>query len=67
MKHSNWPLEDLSHPNHTLKTPRVSKYDGMGAYAPNSTKIPLSGWIGGIAFVAGMVALLYIGAAAGFQ
>lgn len=64
---SNWPLEDLSHPNHTLKTPRTSKYDGMGAYAPNSTKIPLRGWIGGVVAVIVLFAVCYVGAAAGFQ
>ena len=41
-KHSNWPDGiDRSHPNFTLRTPGRSKYDGMGAYAPNSSKIPL--------------------------
>lgn len=42
MQTSNWPHgTDLGHPNFTGRVPRVSRYDGLGGYAPNSTKIPL--------------------------
>jgi len=42
MQTSNWPGGvDLSHSNFTLKFPRASRYDGQGAWAPDSSKIPL--------------------------
>lgn len=38
---SNWPAGvDLSHPNYTLRTPRTSRYDGMGGWKKDSTRIP---------------------------
>lgn len=65
---SNWPGNvDYGHSNFTMRTPRVSKYDGKGAWAPNSTKIPLRGWIGGAVAVIVLFAVCYVGAAAGYQ
>lgn len=62
----NWEgFTDLSHPNFTGKTPRVSKYQG-GGWAPDSHKIPASAWFGAIAFVGLFFAVAYIGAAVGF-
>ncbi|HCP79407.1 MAG: hypothetical protein CML16_03190 [Pusillimonas sp.] len=44
MHNSNWPDGiNRSDPNHTLVTPRVSKYDGKGAWAKNSSNPPW-GW-----------------------
>lgn len=41
MNISNWPGGiDRGHPNFTGRTPRVSRYDGQGGFAPNSGKIP---------------------------
>lgn len=65
---SNWPSgTDYSHSNFTGKFSRVSKYDGVGAWAPNSTKIPIRGWIGGTIAVIVLFAVCYVGAAAGYQ
>lgn len=42
MQTSNWPHgNDLGHSNYTGRIPRVSKYDGRGGFAPNSSKIPV--------------------------
>lgn len=66
-KVSNWPFShDLSHPNETLRTPRVSKYDGVGAWAKDSSRIPPVAWLGAIAVVGLFFAVAYIGAAVGF-
>jgi len=38
---SNWPGGiDYGHSNFTLRFPRVSRFDGQGGFAPNSTHIP---------------------------
>ena len=67
MNTSNWPQGvDYSHPNYTLKTPRRSKYDGVGAWAKDSSRIPASAWLGAAAVIALFFAVAYIGAAAGF-
>lgn len=67
MKASNWPgAVDYGHPNHTLKTPRVSRYDGMGAWEKDSSKIPLTAWLWAAVFVAAMVAMMFVGAATGY-
>lgn len=70
MKTSNWPGGiDRGHSNFTGRIPRVSKYDGQGHWAPNSSTPP-GGWLrAGVktAFVvAGAIALFYVGAAVGF-
>ena len=53
MPTSNWPHSaDFGHPNYTGRIPRVSKYDGQGAFAANSSKIPV------------VAALLYVGGTA---
>ena len=37
---SNWPDGvDRGHSNFTLRFPRTSRYDGVGGWAPNSSKI----------------------------
>lgn len=42
MQSSNWPGGiDRSHSNYTLRFPRASRYDGVGGWAKDSTKIPL--------------------------
>ncbi len=67
MKSSNWPGGiDYSHSNFTRKFPRVSRYDGMGAWAKDSTKIPFAAVIGAIATVAVAGVVLFVGAAVGF-
>lgn len=44
MKTQNWPGGiDLSHSNHTLRFPRVSRYDGVGGWAKDSSTPPW-GW-----------------------
>lgn len=48
---SNWPAgQDLGHSNHTLRFPRKSRYSG--GFAPDSEKIPASGWFGLVAVAA---------------
>ncbi|TAL89256.1 MAG: hypothetical protein EPN62_08635 [Candidimonas sp.] len=53
------------HPNWTGHTQRVSKYDGMGGFAPNSGTPP-GGWLPAIlsslAVVGLFAAMFYIGA-----
>lgn len=45
MKTSNWPAGiDYGHSNYTGKTPRVSRYDGVGGFAKDSHDIPLAAW-----------------------
>lgn len=67
MKAQNWPLgQDLSHSNHTLRFPRVSKYDGVGAWAKDSSRIPVRAWLGAVVVVGLFFAVAFVGAAAGF-
>ena len=41
MQTTNWPHgTNLGHPNFTGRIPRVSRYDGQGGWAKDSTKIP---------------------------
>jgi len=42
------------------------KYDGMGGYQKNSSRIPVKAWLGLAVFCLVMYAVLLIGAAAGF-
>ncbi|MAK55452.1 MAG: hypothetical protein CML17_06375 [Pusillimonas sp.] len=61
MHNSNWPGGvDYGHPNHTLITPRVSKYDGKGAWAENSSNPPW-GWPLAIALGIALFALILFG------
>ncbi|MCI2809353.1 hypothetical protein [Eoetvoesiella caeni] len=67
---NNWPGGvNYGHSNFTGKTPRVSKYDGQGHWAPNSSTPP-GGWLPVIAGTAVVMviagAVMYIGAAVGF-
>lgn len=65
-KVSNWPGGvDYGHQNHTLRTPRISKWDGQGAWAKDSAKIPPSAWLGAFVVIGLFVALMFVGAAAG--
>lgn len=65
MKASNWPGGvDYGHSNWTLKHKRTD--DWGGAWEPGTHRIPVSGYIGGAAVVALLIALLYIGFGAGF-
>lgn len=57
---SNWPGQDLSHSNYTLRFPRVSKYDGMGAWAKDSSTPPW-GWPLAIAAGVAVFALFLFG------
>lgn len=67
MKVSNWGgFTDLSHPNFTGRTPRTSKYDGVGGWAKDSSKIPASAWLGAAVVVALFIGALYLGAVAGY-
>ena len=59
---SNWPDGiDRGHSNFTLRFPRSSRYDGVGAWAPDSSKIPVLpavGFIGaGALFIWGILRL----------
>lgn len=58
--------QSRDHPNWTGHTPRVSKYDGVGGFAPNSSS-PSGGWFQaislGLIVVALFGAMFYIGAA----
>lgn len=66
-KVSNWPFDnDLGHPNQTLRTPRVSKWDGQGAWAKDSSRIPVGAWLGAFVVVGLFFAVAFVGAAAGF-
>lgn len=61
MRTSNWPGGvDYGHSNHTLRFPRVSKYDGMGAWAKDSSTPPW-GWPLAIAAGAAIFALFIFG------
>ncbi|MBC7201904.1 MAG: hypothetical protein H5U29_00070 [Pusillimonas sp.] len=61
MHNSNWPGGiDRSHSNFTMRTPRVSKYDGKGAWAKNSSTPPW-GWPIAIALGIALFALLLFG------
>lgn len=58
---SNWPTgQDLSHSNYTLRFPRVSKYDGMGAWEKDSSTPPW-GWALAITTGAAVFALFLFG------
>lgn len=66
-KVSNWNHStDLSHSNWTLRFPRVSKWDGQGAWAKDSSRIPPGAWLGAAVVIGLFVAVAFIGAAAGF-
>ena len=61
MNTSNWPGGiDYSHPNHTLKTPRVSRYDGQGAWEKDSSTPPF-GWPLAIALGIALCSLILFG------
>jgi len=67
MRTSNWPGGvDYGHSNFTGRIPRKSKYDGVGGWAKDSSKIPARAWGWTVVFVAGFVGVLYLGAGAGF-
>lgn len=67
MNTQNWPFgHDLSHPNHTLRTPRVSKWDGQGAWAKDSSKIPPGAYLGAAVVIGLFIAVAFVGAAVGF-
>lgn len=51
------------HPNWTGIAPRVSRFDGKGGFAPNSTRIPWRAGVWAAVFIAGAVALVRVGAA----
>lgn len=66
---SNWPNGvDYSHSNFTGKTPRVSRYDGVGGFAKDSSAPPC-GWplaiLGTVAVIAVCAGVAFIGAAVG--
>ena len=66
-KVSNWAgFTDLSHSNWTLRFPRVSKWDGQGAWAKDSRRIPVGAWLGAFVVVGLFFAVAFIGAAARF-
>jgi len=57
MNTSNWPHgTDMSGPNWTLRTPRTSKYDGVGGWAKDSSNPPW-GWTTAIILGAAVAAL----------
>lgn len=62
---SNWPDADYSHENFTLRTPRVSKYDGQGAWAKDSSKIPPGAYLGAAVVIGLFIAVAFVGAAVG--
>ena len=71
MKASNWPFgTDLSSPNFTGIPQRVSKYDGVGGWAKDSSSPP-GGWVKPIIYTAATVAVFfgvaYLGAVAGMS
>ena len=67
MNTSNWPGgQNLGHSNFTSRFPRTSRYDGQGAWAKDSSRIPLSAIVWAAVFVAAMVAMIFVGAAAGY-
>jgi hypothetical protein len=56
MQTSNWPHgTDLGHPNFTGRFPRISRFDGVGGFAANSTKIPFAD---ALMYVGGTVAVV---------
>lgn len=58
---SNWPGNvDYGHSNFTLKTPRTSKYDGVGAWEKGSSTPPW-GWPLAIALGIALFALILFG------
>lgn len=61
MKVSNWPGGvDYGHQNFTGKTPRTSKYDGIGGWAKDSSNPPW-GWPIAIALGLAAFGLLLFG------
>ncbi|MEI2416179.1 hypothetical protein V8Z80_08335 [Orrella sp. JC864] len=67
MNATNWPGGvDRSNSNWTGRIQRTSS-DWGGAWAPNSHRIPASGWVGAIAVVVMLFAIIpFIGRLAGF-
>lgn len=66
---ANWPSGiNYGHSNYTGKTPRVSRYDGKGGFAKDSSAPPC-GWplaiLGAGAVIAICTGVVFIGAAAG--
>ena len=67
MNNQNWPFGiNYGEPNHTLRTPRVSRYDGQGAWAKDSSKIPPGAYLGAAVVIGLFIAVAFVGAAAGF-
>lgn len=66
----NWEgFTNLGHPNWTARTANRrswADYEGVGSYAPNSSKIPLRAWLWSALVVVLFFAIFYIGAAVGF-
>lgn len=61
MNTSNWPHgTDMGGPNWTLRTPRKSKYDGVGGWAKDSSRPPW-GWCTAIALGLAAFGLLFFG------
>lgn len=71
MNNANWPFGvNYGEPNHTLRTPRISKYDGQGAWAKDSSTPPW-GWPRTIAATLALIAVCgfifsHVGSAVGF-
>ncbi len=64
-KISNWPDVDYGHSNWTLRTPRVSKWDGQGSWEKDSSRIPVGAWLGAFVVVGLFIAVAFVGAAVG--
>lgn len=68
---ANWPGSiNYAHSNYTGKVPRVSRYDGQGGWAKDSSS-PKCGWglaiLGTVAVVSVLAGVVFIGAAVGIQ
>jgi hypothetical protein len=67
MKTSNWPSgTDFGHANYTGRTPRTSRYDGVGSWAKDSHKIPLKAIPCAIAVLGLLAFMVFAGSAVGF-
>lgn len=65
---SNWGyLPDYSHPNHTLRTQRMSREMIRARYSKaKSDRIPPVAYLGAAGFVGVLVGMMFVGSWAGF-